>query len=190
MFDSWGIDCEIALRRLSLNLTDDKSTLVQVMAWCRQETSHYLNQCWLRYPTPYGVIRPQWVKWELKWSQKQDFTHDDIIKWNNFPRYWPFVWRSHRSPVNSPHKGHWRGALFFSLICAWINGWVNNRYAGDLRRHPAHYDVIVMTPGGDNWSLSFLPCRLHDSDKKKQKQKKRNSMCIAFLLLSPMLQYH
>ena len=45
------------------------------------------------------------------------------------------------SPVN---KGQWRGALMFSLICAWINGWVNNREAGNLRRHRAHYDVIVM----------------------------------------------
>ena len=35
-------------------------------------------------------------------------------------------------------------ALVFSLICVWINGWVNNREAGDLRRHRAHYDVIVM----------------------------------------------
>ena len=43
-----------------------------------------------------------------------------------------------------PHKGQWRGALMFSLICVWINGWVNNRDAGDLRRHLAHYDVIVM----------------------------------------------
>ena len=32
----------------------------------------------------------------------------------------------------------------FSLIFAWINGWVNNDDAGDLRRHRAHYDVIVM----------------------------------------------
>ena len=30
------------------------------------------------------------------------------------------------------------------LICVWINGWVNNREAGDLRRYRAHYDVIVM----------------------------------------------
>ena len=52
--------------------------------------------------------------------------------------------RSHRSPVNSPHKGQWRGALEFSLICAWIHGWVNNRQAGDLRRHHAPYDVIAM----------------------------------------------
>ena len=42
-----------------------------------------------------------------------------------------------------PHKCQWRGALVFSLIWAWINGWVNNREAGDLRRQRAHYDVIV-----------------------------------------------
>ena len=44
------------------DLTDDKSTLLQVMAWYRQTTSHYLNQCWPRSPTPYGVTRPQWAK--------------------------------------------------------------------------------------------------------------------------------
>ena len=43
-----------------------------------------------------------------------------------------------------PHKGQWRRALMFSLICHWIDGWVNNREAGDLRRHRAYYDVIVM----------------------------------------------
>ena len=67
-----------------------------------------------------------------------------IIKWKHFPRYWSFVRGIHRSPVNSPHKGHWRGALMFSKICAWIKGWVNNREAGDYRRHRAYYDVIVM----------------------------------------------
>ena len=73
--------------------------------------------------------------------------HDDIIKWKHFPRNWPFVREIHRSPVNFPHKGQWRGALMFSLIYAWINDWVNNREAGDLRRQHGHYDVIVM-----NWS--------------------------------------
>ena len=48
------------------------------------------------------------------------------------------------APVNSPHKGQWRGALMFSLICARINDWVNSREAGDLRRHRGHYDVNVM----------------------------------------------
>ena len=46
--------------------------------------------------------------------------------------------------VNSPHKGQWRTALMFSLICVRINGWVNNREAGDLKRRCAHYDVIGM----------------------------------------------
>ena len=71
-------------------------------------------------------------------------SHDDVIKWKHFPRYWPFVRGIHRSPVNSTHKGQWGGALMFSLICVWINGWVNNCEAGDLRRYRAHYDVIVM----------------------------------------------
>ena len=71
------------------------------------------------------------------------YAHDDVIKWKHFPCYWP-------SLVNSLHKGQWRGALLFSLICTRINGWVNNGEAGDLRRHWAHYDVIVMQTC-ENW---------------------------------------
>ena len=50
------------------------------------------------------------------------------------------------SPVTGefPSQSQWRGALMLSLICAWINGWINNHEAGDLRRHRAHYDVTVM----------------------------------------------
>ena len=69
--------------------------------------------------------------------------HDDVIKWKHFPRYWPFVIGIHRWPVDSPHKGQWRGALMDSLVCTWTNGWANNRDASDLRRHRAH-DVTVM----------------------------------------------
>ena len=72
------------------------------------------------------------------------FYHDDIIKWKHFSFCWPFVWGIHRSLVNSPHKGQWCRALMFSLICAWTNGWINNRDAGNLRRHHANYDVTVM----------------------------------------------
>ena len=66
----------------------------------------------------------------------------------------------HRSPVNSPHKGQWRGALIFSfsLICVSINGWVNNRKAGDLRRHRARCDVTVMPP--DHHSEGYMKSRL------------------------------
>ena len=74
-------------------------------------------------------IVPMSMKWP--WMIWIIFTgiHDDVIKWNHFPRYWPFVRRIHWLPVNSLHKGQWRGALMFSSICAWINGWVNNREA-------------------------------------------------------------
>ena len=50
----------------------------------------------------------------------------------------------HQSPVNSPHKGQWHRTLMFSLICVWISAWINNCESGDLWRHHAHYDVIVM----------------------------------------------
>ena len=99
--------------------------------------------------------------------------HDDVIKWKHFPRNWPFVRGIHRSPVNSPHKGQWRRALMFSLICVWINGGVNNREAGDLRRYRAHYDVTVMLKiqgQGHGWDerwksqhgsthIPFVPCQ-------------------------------
>ena len=58
---TWDITYEIVLRWMPLDLTDDKSTVVQVMAWCRQATNHYLSQCWPRSISPNGVTRPQWV---------------------------------------------------------------------------------------------------------------------------------
>ena len=92
---------------------------------------------WNKYSkTNFGII------W--KFSSYWYFFHDDVIKRKHFPRYWPFVRGIHRSPVNSPHKGQWRRVLMFSLISAWINAWVNNRMAGDLRRHNAHCDITVM----------------------------------------------
>ena len=84
-------------------------------------------------------------------------SHDDVIKWKQFPRYWPFVRGIHRSSVNSPHKIHWRRALMCSLIWAWINGWVNNCVADDLRRHRAHHNVIVMASRPDNIEVDFVP---------------------------------
>ena len=81
------------------------------------------------------------------------------LRWN-FPGYWPFVRGINRSPVNSSHKGQWRGALMFSLICAWINGWVNIREAGDLGRHRAHHHVTVMQP--------YAVVRLNKKKKKHQ----------------------
>ena len=62
VIDGWGISYEIALIWMSLDFTDDQSTLVQVMAWWRQAASQYLSQCWPRSLSPYGVTRPEWVK--------------------------------------------------------------------------------------------------------------------------------
>ena len=91
-------------------------------------------------------------------SQQRSFfeSRDDVIKWKHFPRYWPFVRGIQRSPVNSPHKGQWQGALMFSLICARINDWVNNREAGDLRRRRAHYDATVMIFESSAWFGRYL----------------------------------
>ena len=91
-------------------------------------------------PLMYELRRKSYVNLTLSRPHIQD----DVIKWKPIPRYWPFVRGIDRSPVNSPHKGLWRGALMFSLTCTRINGWVNNCEAGELRCHRGHYDVIVM----------------------------------------------
>ena len=90
------------------------------------------------------VLKLHWWVASLLALRRCDCNHDDVIKWKHFPRYRPFVRGIHRWPVNSPHKGWWRKALIFSLICAWINGWVNNREAGYLRRHRVRHGVTVM----------------------------------------------
>ena len=75
MNGGWGISYEITLRWMALDLTDDKSTLVQVMAWCHQATSHYPSQCWPRSMLPNGVTRPQWVNSQclllMSWCHKE-----------------------------------------------------------------------------------------------------------------------
>ena len=71
-------------------------------------------------------------------------THDYVTKWKHFSALLAIC--AGNSPVTgeSPLKGQWRWALILYLIYAWINGWVNNREAGDLRRHRTNYDVRVM----------------------------------------------
>ena len=77
-----------------------------------------------------------------RWMKRPKLRHDDVIKCKHF-RVIPCA---ENLPVTGefPHKGQWRGALVFSLICAWINGWVNNHETGDLRCHRGHCDVTVM----------------------------------------------
>ena len=102
-----------------------------------EEQAHFLNN-WghsLWEGPARGIMRQKESRWIITWWRHQMETFSASLALSG---------GIHRSSVNSPHKGQWRGALMFSLICAWINGWVNNRETGDLRRHRAHYDVIVM----------------------------------------------
>ena len=86
------------LRWMIQDLTDDKSTLVQVMAWCRQATSHYLSQCWPRFLPPYGVTRPQcvnnnviapWYYPQNKQSGKMDHPKNKTQICSNWGLFWP-----------------------------------------------------------------------------------------------------
>ena len=78
----WLISNELALRSMSLDLSDDKSTLVQVMTWCRQATSHYLSQCWPRSMPPYGVTRPQWdlIVFPVQATIQSKIAHGSILR--------------------------------------------------------------------------------------------------------------
>ena len=116
---------------------------LQAIIWTSYEWYLSRNQCCYL-----SLYRFKWRKSRYRRVKcihmKSVLPHDDVIKWEQFPRYWPFVRGTHRPPVNCPHKGQWRGALMFCLICIWINSRVNNREAGDLRRCLAHYDVTEM----------------------------------------------
>ena len=104
------------------DLTYGKSSVVRFMAWCHQEKSRYLmNQCWATF-----LWGTQWVNGR-SWFHPNCFGDFDIS-----------------SSYIALYRGQWRGSLMCYLICAWINGWANNREAGYLRRIRAHYDVIVM----------------------------------------------
>ena len=106
-----------------------------------------VRRSWCHSKTPKSYW-PEHASRGMEYSQKSIYprlrtersywssSHDDVIKWKHFLRYWPFVRRIHRS--------RWRGALMFSLICTRINGWVNNVEAGDFIRNLAHYYVTVM----------------------------------------------
>ena len=69
--------------------------------------------------------------------------HNDGHQMEIFSASLAFVREIHQSPVGSPHKCQWHGALMFSLICAWTNGWANSRDASDLRRHRAHCQSYI-----------------------------------------------
>ena len=93
------------------------------------------------------------------------------MKGKHFPHYWLFVRGIHWWPVDSPHIGQWHRALMFSLICAWINCWANNRDTCEWRCHGALYGVTVMMYFSLKRSLVLLEINeiLHIENKKMTK---------------------
>ena len=98
-----GLRCQIRHPEGTMGMLVDLS-LMWMFKFSSRKSREPQIKTWLK---PNRHDDGQWIK------------HDDVIKWKLFPRYWPFVWGIHRSTVNSPHKGQWRGALIFCLICAW-----------------------------------------------------------------------
>ena len=132
------------------DLTDDKSTLVQVMTWCRQATHYYLSQCRLSSLSPYGVARPQWVK---------------------ASHYWPFVRGIHCGPVDSPHKGPVMQWLF---PCHDVMYFPVSRMAPEVilceteKDNPYDYKADIWSLGkSTGWSDRSLLCWIYSFKKHK-----------------------
>ena len=125
---------------LRANLLDKLSYEIELIAWLPQRqwnNMRYIDKIGTK-PQPHTPMRKlcAWLLGcTLSWWRHQ------IEK-----KYRVTGPLCHQWTVNSPHKGQWRGALVFSLIWAWTNGWVNHRDAGYLKRHRSHYDATVMLP--------------------------------------------
>ena len=128
MFDGWGIFRRITFRWMTLGLTDDKSTLVQVMAWCRQATSHYLSQCWSSSMSPCGVIRQQPVRDDVTMWRHLSLagrTHKMIPEWQDMTS-WILVDLSSADglvPVGWFHnlKQYWLIIIIIIILCQSFN---------------------------------------------------------------------
>ena len=113
---------------------------------CHGVSNYMQLHCWFNHFCRRTVVSgeqmctcllPKWCPWLIKSPRY----HDDVIKWKIF-RVTGIC--AGNSPVTGEFLAKASYALMFSLISAWINGWVNNCGSGDLRPHRAHYDVIVM----------------------------------------------
>ena len=117
----WRRLCDLSHCGVTITCTP-KHELRVTLLWSETE--------WLQYPKRCDDFIITFLGWRLMLCllaagtivkavpSRIQLNHDDVIKWKNFPRYCPFVRGIHRSPVNSPHKGQWRGALmFFFYLC-------------------------------------------------------------------------
>ena len=117
---------------LIFHLTICKMSHSQIMAWILNGSMPLSEPMTVSLLTHICVTQFQWISCLI--PEKNGTQHDswcsnsinhqpysslrccsshDVIKWKHFPRYWPFVWWIHRSPVNSPLKGQWRRAFLW-----------------------------------------------------------------------------
>ena len=108
VFDCWGITDEIALRLMALNLTNCTSTLIWVMAWCCQATSHYLSQCWPRFKPLHSISGPQCVK-----DIKNNFEWQNI-SWYSLMKMVIII----ECHSGGHHRDHGSGTLSFDWLTA------------------------------------------------------------------------
>ena len=146
MIDGWGISCEIALLWISLDFADDQSTLVQVMAWCHQATSHYLSQGWPRSLSPYGVTRPQsWVNW----------TCDNLLSMGGMR-----CWRSTLCATSGRRRTNQHAGTFTrSSECLWLEPArrVSPQHFPTVARHA--FDALCLM---GHWPQSFMKPKHND----------------------------
>ena len=133
-----------AFRWMPQDLTDDKSTLVQVMAWCRQATSHYLSQCWLSPLSPYGIARPQWVEvWlgHVSIIIGHAHFHGYVPKWaSGFVNvYFPYNRSSNYTPCfNEVERGVYWYHLVRLSVCPSVDRIVSALYLQQYSSDPFH----------------------------------------------------
>ena len=149
VIDGWGICCEIALIWMLLDFTDDQSTLVQVMAWCRQTTSHYLSQCWPRSLSPYGVTRPQWVNDPII---LQFCTGHDIPVFVACATLWhdQNIIFCIRAPCFSTRNGLWahklwNGSHHLKINCSYFNDQIRSQFCthhNSLNTNPRDHNLV------------------------------------------------
>ena len=88
------ISIKILLKFVPKGPINNIPSLVQIMAWRHPGDKPLSEAMMVNLPTHICITRPQWAK-----------IHDNIMKWERFPDYWPFVIGNHWSPVDSPHQG-------------------------------------------------------------------------------------
>ena len=150
MTDGRGISCEIALLWMSMDLTDDKSTLVQVMKWCRQASSHYLSKCWPRSLSPYSVTRTQWVNGSVLHALIEN-TYWLSINSENMPM------TSHRSGDMEARWGHnWLDEI--SAYKVIITAKTNNYFFDEVYVHnkPSKILFFPMLTSTHRYSCEYI----------------------------------